>query len=101
MKAPPPSPKGVLRFSHYDMMLRAAINGQGVALGRLPLIAPTLANGSLVAPLSQALFKSTSLDRAYWLIAASAARERPQVRAFMKWLTAKAAPLARSAGETR
>jgi len=27
MKAPPPAPRGVLRFSHYDMMVRAAISG--------------------------------------------------------------------------
>jgi DNA-binding transcriptional LysR family regulator len=94
MKAPPPSPKGVLRFSHYDMMLRAAINGQGLALGRMPLIGPTLARGDLVAPLQQAQFKSKLVDRAYWLIASPAARERPQVRTFMKWLTTKAAPLA-------
>jgi LysR family transcriptional regulator, glycine cleavage system transcriptional activator len=99
MKAPPPSPKGVLRFSHYDMMLRAAINGQGMALGRLPLIAPTLANGSLVAPLHQAQFKTKSQNRAYWLIASPAARERPQVRTLMKWLTTKAAPVAHSAVE--
>lgn len=99
MKAPPPAPKGVLRFSHYDMMLRAAINGQGVALGRMPLIAPTLANGSLISPLNQSQFKSKSLNRAYWLIASPAARERPQVRTFMRWLATKAAPLARSTGD--
>ena len=101
MKAQPPSSRGVLRFSHYDMMLRAAINGQGVALGRLPLIAPTLASGTLVAPLNQAQFKPKSMNRAYWLIASSAAGQRPQVRTFMKWLTTKAAPLARGAGEAQ
>lgn len=94
MKAPPPSPKGMLRFSHYDMMLRAAINGQGVALGRLPLIASTLASGALVAPLNQARFKSDLGDRAYWLIASPASRERPQVRSFMQWLMAKIKPIA-------
>jgi LysR family glycine cleavage system transcriptional activator len=98
MKAPPPSPKGVLRFSHYDMMLRAAINGQGVALGRLPLIAPTLASGTLVAPLRQAQFKSSLGDRAYWLIASPASRERPQVRTFMQWLSEKVSPMTRKPG---
>ncbi len=95
MKAPPPSPKSVLRFSRYDMMLRAAINGQGVALGRMPLIAPTLASSALVTPLRQARFKSSLGDRVYWLIASPASRERPQVRTFMQWLSAKIAPVAR------
>jgi len=97
IQAPPPSPKGVLRFSHYDMMLRAAIDGQGIALGRLPLIAPTLADGTLVAPLDPARFRSTARNRAYWLIAAPAARERPQVRAFMTWIGSQSASLARGA----
>lgn len=99
MKASPLSPKGVLRFSHYDMMLRAAINGQGIALGRLPLIAPTLADGTLVTPLDKAHVMPTVQDRAYWLIAAPAARERPPVRMFMEWLGTQCAPLARSVGE--
>lgn len=68
---------------------------------KIALIAPTLASGALVAPLQQAQFKSRRADRAYWLIAAPAAREHPQVRTFMKWLTTKAAPLARSAGESQ
>ena len=31
-------PASVLHFSQYDQMIQAAINGQGVALGRLPLL---------------------------------------------------------------
>jgi LysR family glycine cleavage system transcriptional activator len=101
MKALPPSPKGVLRFSHYDMMLRAAINGQGVALGRLPLIDPMLATGTLVAPLRQAQFQSSVGDRAYWLIASPASRERPQVRTFMQWLSEKVLPMTRKTDKAR
>ena len=41
----------------------------------------------------------TVQDRAYWLIAAPAARERPPVRMFMEWLGTQCAPLARSVGE--
>lgn len=98
MKAPPPAPKGVLRFSHYDMMLRAAMNGQSMALGRMPLIASSLVNGALVAPLQQAQSRSKSQHRAYWLIASAVSRERPQVRTFIHWLTGMAEPLARMAG---
>lgn len=101
MRAPPPSPKGVLRFSHYDILLRAAVNGQGVALGRMPLIAPMLASGALVAPLRHARFKSSLGDRAYWLIESPASRERPQVRTFIQWLSAKIAAVAQDTGKTR
>jgi DNA-binding transcriptional LysR family regulator len=93
MKVAPAKPRGVVRFSHYDMMLRAAMNGQGIALGRLPLIEPVLAQGDLIAPLNRARFKAESQGRGYWLIAAPAARERPHVRAFMQWLVNTATPL--------
>ena len=92
MKAPPPSPKGMLRFSHYEMMLRAAINGQGVALGRLPLIAPMLASGALVAPLDAEKFNASLGDRAHWLITAPASRGRAPVGIFTQWLTEKILP---------
>lgn len=97
MKVPLPSLKGGLRFSHYDMMLRAAMNGQGVALGRLPLISPILASGALITPLVQTQSKLKLADRAYWLIASPVVRERPPVRTFIQWLTTKAAPLAHNA----
>lgn len=94
MRAAPPAPRGVLHFSHYDMLVQAAINGQGFALGRLPLIGSLLENGTLVAPLTAARFSATAQDRAYWLMAAPAASERPEVQTFMAWLVEKTAPLA-------
>jgi LysR family glycine cleavage system transcriptional activator len=99
MKAAPPSPKGVLRFSHYDILLRAAVNGQGVALGRMPLVAPMLASGALVAPLRRTQPKSTLGDRAYWLISSPASRERPQVRTFIEWLSEEISLAAGKSGE--
>ena len=32
-------PAGSLRFTLYDQVIQAAVGGQGVALGRMPLIA--------------------------------------------------------------
>jgi LysR family transcriptional regulator, glycine cleavage system transcriptional activator len=95
-----PAAKGVLHFSHYDMMLRATINGQGVALGRLPLISSLLDDGTLVAPFADAQYSTAAQDRAYWLVSPSAARERPEVSTFIKWLREQVAPLAqdRAAG---
>ena len=91
MKVPQPAPRGVLRFSHYDMLLRAAIDGQGIALGRLPLIAPLIENGSLAVLLADNRSAATALDRAYWLVAAQSAAARPEVHTFMQWLERRAA----------
>src|SRR5271155_1175051 len=42
-------PKGVLRYNQYDQAIRAALEGQGIALGRIALIEPLLSQGRLVA----------------------------------------------------
>ncbi|MBY0271005.1 MAG: transcriptional regulator GcvA [Burkholderiales bacterium] len=97
MRTPMPATKSMLRFSHYDMLLRAAINGQGIALGRLPLISAALEDGSLVAPLVDTRYSASTQDRAYWLMATPAARERPEVRTFLQWVKERSAPL----GQTR
>ena len=88
------TPKGVLYFSHYDQVIRAALNGQGVALGRLPLIRGLLEEGVLVAPLRDPRYATDSEDRAYWLIASDRSRRRPAVEIFRQWLLAQAATLA-------
>lgn len=100
MKVAAPVPKGVLHFSHYDMMVRAAINGQGIALGRLPLIGSLLDDGTLVAPLTEARYSTMAQDRAYWLMVTPAAQKRPEVRTFMTWLAEKTAPLAKKAAQS-
>jgi LysR family glycine cleavage system transcriptional activator len=92
-KMKPVAPKGMLRFSHYDQLIRAAINGQGVALGRLPLIGALLQDGTLVTPLRAARYSANSKDRAYWLIAAQSAQARPAVQTFMQWLNEQAATM--------
>lgn len=88
--------KGMLHFSHYDQVIRAAIDGQGVALGRLPLIAGLLADGMLITPFRDARFSTKTEDRAYWLIASEPARTRKPVQAFTEWLAGEAAAAARA-----
>lgn len=78
---------GELHFSQYDQMVQAAVQGQGVALGRLPLVAAQLARGDLVAPFPAAL----ESPMAYHLLRSSASAGRPEVDAFAAWLLAKAA----------
>ena len=44
-------PAGALHFSQYEQMIQAAISGQGVALGRQPLLNDLIASGALVTRL--------------------------------------------------
>ncbi len=75
-------PAGMLHFSHYDQLIQAAINGQGVALGRTPLVRQLLREGRLVAPFKKAVVSS----RAYYLIESAAGAAKPEVRDFVAWL---------------
>lgn len=58
-------PKAYLRFNQYDQVVQAALAGHGVALGRLALVAPMLADGRLVAGATLAHRQS---PYAYWLV---------------------------------
>jgi LysR family transcriptional regulator, glycine cleavage system transcriptional activator len=75
-------PAGWLAFNYYDQVVRAALAGQGFALGRLPLIADLLRDGSLVAPLDT----RARTDHAYWVVQAESARGRPDVGHLVGWI---------------
>ena len=78
-------PRGVLRFNQYDQVIHAALAGQGIALGRLPLLKPLLDEGRLVI-VDPA---RTDTDYAYWLLKADAA-PRAAVRRVADWIAAEA-----------
>ena len=80
-------PAGTLRFRIYDQVIQAAVGGQGVALGRLPMIAEHLRDRRLVAPFP----KKYDSARGYFAIVAPRAADRDDVRAFLGWLTDEAA----------
>ena len=78
---------GSLRFRLYDQVIQAAVGGQGVALGRLPMIAEHLRDGRLVAPFA----RKYDSARGYFAIVAPRASERDDVAAFLRWIGAEAA----------
>lgn len=80
------TPAGSLRFNHFDQVIQAAQDGQGVALGRVPLIDRLLAERRLVAPLRG---KYTTA-RAYYVVRAVNAPIRPETHAFVEWLVEEA-----------
>lgn len=80
-------PRRGLSFSHTSIMLEAAESGQGVALGRTPLVADDLARGRLVKPFDISL----PADYAYYVVCPVEAADRPKITAFREWLLAEAA----------
>ena len=80
-------PAGLLHFSSYDQLISAALAGQGVALGRVPLIESHLKSRKLVAPFSESVVS----PRSYYMLVAPASAGRPEIRAFTDWLVANAA----------
>lgn len=92
MALPDLQPAGALHFSHYDQLIQAAASGEGVALGRLPLLAGHIRDGRLVAPFEQARGRGrgTVSTRGYFMLATPGAGARPEVKHFMDWLLAEA-----------
>lgn len=85
-------PAGELRFSHYDQVIQAAVEGHGVALGRLPLMERHLKRGQLLAPFEPRRLpgRRPRSSRAYYIVIEPAAAARPEVRHFVEWLIAEA-----------
>jgi len=78
-----------LTFSHYDQVVQAAVAGQGVALGRFPLLDPFVAQRRLALPLKGRQY-STLARRAYcWSRRRgrlNAPRYKPSLLGCEKWL---------------
>jgi DNA-binding transcriptional LysR family regulator len=89
-------PAASLRFSHYDQVVNAALGGQGVALGRLPLVRDLIAEGSLVTPLPHA----SLVDRAYYIVRTPATQGRGGIDDFVQWLIDESADAVATADNT-
>jgi DNA-binding transcriptional LysR family regulator len=83
---PQVQPRSTLTFNSYNETIAAAVAGQGIALGRRPLIDALLRKRQLVVPFGDA----TDTARAYWLVVSPTARDRPAVQALAQWLQAQA-----------
>jgi LysR family transcriptional regulator, glycine cleavage system transcriptional activator len=76
------NPRRGLSFDSYNFAVEAALQGEGVALGRSMLVAADLAAGRLIRPFKHAL---KALSSFYVVYPPDAIRQR-KVRAFRDWL---------------
>lgn len=82
-----PRPARTRRFGQSNMVIQAAIEGLGVALGRDALVMDALADGQLIRPFALPPVPS---DYAFWFVCPEAVLERPASRAFHDWVFAEA-----------
>lgn len=89
--------QGMLHFNQYDQVIQAALDGQGVALGRLELIQPLLDAGRLVrlAPPTH----RADMEHAYWLVLANE-HPRADIRRVAEWIESEARASAEPAHAT-
>ena len=78
--------KNTLRFTQYADAIGAAVAGQGVAIGRFPLLNELLRDKRLVAP-----FKGLAASqRGYYVAHGARAASNPDAQDFIAWLRAEA-----------
>jgi LysR family glycine cleavage system transcriptional activator len=74
-------------FGHSYLVVQAAIDAQGVALGRGVLVADALADGRLVRPFE---VMGLQMEYAYYIAYPEGAIQRPAIAAFSTWLLEEA-----------
>jgi LysR family glycine cleavage system transcriptional activator len=82
-------------FTDSNLLVQAAVAGQGVALGRGVLVHDELAAGRLVRAFGR-LRRRWPAEHAYYIASPPSRARRPEVRAFAAWLHAEARAYRRS-----
>jgi DNA-binding transcriptional LysR family regulator len=83
-------PAGALRFSHYDQLMQAAVEGQGIALGRSRFVDKWVKQGKLVLPFGKRYMCSPADSRAYFIVLSPRSAARTEVAEFSRWLQQQA-----------
>lgn len=83
-------------FTHSNMVLQAAVQGQGVALGRSVLAADDLVQGRLIRPFKLSL----PSQQAYYVVYPRRRVGNPRIDAFRSWLVDAAAALEKAAASS-
>jgi len=78
--------KNTVRFTQYADAIAAAVAGQGVAIGRFPLLAQLLQDKRLVAPFGG---RAVS-QRGYYVVPSGRGVRNPDAQDFVRWLRTEA-----------
>jgi LysR family glycine cleavage system transcriptional activator len=78
--------KNTLRFTLYTDAVAAAVAGQGVVIGRMPLLRELVENGRLVAPFGEGAVSR----RGYFIDTSRRAAANADAQDFVRWLRAEA-----------
>ena len=84
---PLPKTFSTLGIDSYDNVIRAALDGQGVALGFSGLVSRLIDQGRLVRPIEATLSKGLSV----YLVIPSTVKPAPRVQEFIDWVLEEAA----------
>ena len=74
--------KNTVRFTTYADAIGAAVAGQGVAIGRIPLLNEMLCDRRLVMPFS----KGAASQRAYYVVSSERGKANADAQDFVRWL---------------
>lgn len=75
-------PKNTMRFTRYTEAVAAAVAGQGVVIGRLPLMSELVRDKRLVLPFGG----GAASQRGYYVVLGASGRRNPDAHAFAQWL---------------
>lgn len=87
-------PTGGVRFQDMSLLIRAALDGEGIALVRHAVVVHEMAQGGLLR-LSEIAVKS---ENDYYMASPPAALQKPQVMAFRAWLLGEVQEFKRQEG---
>jgi DNA-binding transcriptional LysR family regulator len=77
------TPASTLRFSHYDQVIPAAIEGSGVAMGARPHLTHYLRDGTLCAPFGP---EAVATLGSFFIVLRPHVAPSDAVEAFVAWL---------------
>ena len=89
--------KRLRTYGQANLVVQAAAQGLGVAMGRGPLVADAIAEGRLVCPFPQA----AQSQFAYWFVCSHATMASKPVQAFRTWLHQTASAFTKDESETQ
>ncbi|MGS4966106.1 MULTISPECIES: LysR substrate-binding domain-containing protein [Marivita] len=81
-----PTPARIRSFGQSNMVVQSAIQGDGVAMGRSPLVMDALRDGRLIQPFPQTAASPLN----YWLVYPEDQRRARKIALFLDWIITEA-----------